>query len=250
MADAARLVPLSAAVSPPSIEILEVWRYPVKSMGGERLDEAMIEARGIVGDRRLGLVTPDGKIASGKTTRRFVRVEGLLHYMARTDPDGDVVITCPDGVELRAGEPATDQELSRRLGTPLRVRAESTISHHDEAPLHAVTTGELDALADRCDDQAIDVRRFRPNLLLDAAADLLSSQLVGAVLESSNGVQLEGISLAERCPMTTHSQPGLETYRRPLQAIAADHDNRFGLYLRPTRQRKIRVGERLGIRLR
>jgi hypothetical protein len=81
-------------------------------------------------------------------------------------------------------------------------------------------------------------------------SDLLSSDLVGAVLESSNGIQLEGISLAERCPMTTHSQPGLETYRRPLQAIAADQDNRFGLYLRPNRHCEIHVCERLGFRLR
>jgi uncharacterized protein YcbX len=69
----------------------------------------------------------------------------------------------------------TDQELSRRLGTPLQVRAESTIRHHDEAPLQTVTTRDLDALADRCGDQPIDVRRFRPNLLLGAAADLPSS---------------------------------------------------------------------------
>lgn len=130
---------ITASASSPSLEIVEIWRYPVKSMGGERLDAAVVEARGIAGDRRLALVTPDGKIASGKTTRRFVRVEGLLHYQARTEPDGDVVITCPDGVELNAGEPATDQELSRRLGTPLQVRVESTIRHHDEAPLHAVT---------------------------------------------------------------------------------------------------------------
>jgi uncharacterized protein YcbX len=215
-----------------SIEVLEIWRYPVKSMGGERLDTAVVEARGLVGDRGLALVTADGKIASGKTTRRFVRVEGLLPYVARTDPDGDVVIVCPDGVELRAGDPAADQELSRRLGTPLQVRAESTIRHHDEAPLHALTTRDLDSLADRCGDRTIDVRRFRPNLLLEAQRDLLSSQLVDADLESSNGMQIEAISLAERCPMITHSQPGPEMYGRPLLAIAADHDNQFGLYLR------------------
>ena len=57
--------------------VAEVWRYPVKSLRGERLDGAACSARGIDQDRRWAVLGADGRIGSGKTTRRFRRMPGL-----------------------------------------------------------------------------------------------------------------------------------------------------------------------------
>ncbi|HEV2887924.1 MAG TPA: MOSC N-terminal beta barrel domain-containing protein [Jatrophihabitans sp.] len=55
-------------------------RYPVKSMRGEQLASAEVERRGLVGDREWAVYTPDGGIGSGKSSRRFRRVDGLLGF--------------------------------------------------------------------------------------------------------------------------------------------------------------------------
>ncbi|MEV3970271.1 MOSC N-terminal beta barrel domain-containing protein [Streptomyces sp. NPDC050698] len=54
-----------------------IWRYPIKSIGGEVLDEAAVDARGLDGDRLYAVWDAEGKFGSGKNTRRFRRVPGL-----------------------------------------------------------------------------------------------------------------------------------------------------------------------------
>jgi uncharacterized protein len=57
-----------------------LWRYPVKSLLGERLQAIEVEARGLQGDRRFAVTDRHGKIGSGKTTRRFRLLPGLSTY--------------------------------------------------------------------------------------------------------------------------------------------------------------------------
>ena len=83
--------------------IERIWRYPIKSTGGEPLDEAAVDARGLVGDRLYAVRDTEGKFGSGKNTRRFRRMPGLLRLRSRypggaatavpelLDPDGDPV---------------------------------------------------------------------------------------------------------------------------------------------------------------
>lgn len=59
--------------------IERIWRYPIKSTGGELLGEAAVDARGLVGDRLYAVRDAEGKFGSGKSTRRFRRMPGLLH---------------------------------------------------------------------------------------------------------------------------------------------------------------------------
>ncbi len=59
-------------------KVRALFRYPVKSLAGETVSELSFNARGAVGDRRFALYDRDGKIGSGKSTRRFNRIEGLL----------------------------------------------------------------------------------------------------------------------------------------------------------------------------
>src|SRR5918999_2637057 len=145
--------------------VTELWRYPVKSVAGERCQELDFDARGADGDRRFALYGTDGKIGSGKTTRRFRRMDGLLHYSASLDR-GIPVIACPDGARVRAGEPAADEVLSAALGEPVSVRTEHAVPHFDVAAVHLLSTASLRWLAAALGDASEpDVRRFRPNIV-------------------------------------------------------------------------------------
>ena len=54
--------------------LARLWRYPVKSMGGEDCERLALESRGIEGDRSHAVRDPQGKLGSGKATRRFRHV--------------------------------------------------------------------------------------------------------------------------------------------------------------------------------
>ena len=58
--------------------VVELWRYPVKSLPGEAMDEVEVEERGVVGDRLYAVTDRQGKLGSGKTSRRFRRLDGAL----------------------------------------------------------------------------------------------------------------------------------------------------------------------------
>src|SRR5688572_10666116 len=149
----------------------ELWRYPVKSLGGERCEELAFGARGAESDRTFAVYGADGKIGSGKTSRRFRRMEGLLHFSATLN-GGVPVIACPHGSRLRGGEPAADAALSAALAEPVSVRPEHGVPHFDVAPVHLLSTASLRWLAATLGDAAPpDVRRFRPNIVLDMRSD-------------------------------------------------------------------------------
>jgi hypothetical protein len=127
--------------------VLSLARYPVKSMGGEPLHEATVTPRGLVGDRVWAVYTADGGIGSGKTSQRFRRIDGLLELTARGNGDRPL-IGLPDGSTAVAGDPDTDRRLSDLFGQPLTVRAETTASHHDDCPVHLITTAALRRLGE------------------------------------------------------------------------------------------------------
>lgn len=82
-----------------------LYRYPVKSLMGETLDRIRIDGRGLAGDRVWSVRDVDGKFGSGKSTRRFRRMNGLLSLGARYD--GDVpLVEFPDGRRHRGDDPA------------------------------------------------------------------------------------------------------------------------------------------------
>jgi uncharacterized protein YcbX len=144
--------------------VVELWRYPVKSLLGERLKRIEVEPRGLRGDRLFAVTDRDGKIGSGKTTRRFRLLPGLFDLRARTSGQ-QALITLPGGRELQVGDPGLDKFLSARYGDQLRFVEETTVPHHDAAPLHLLTTASLRWLQARLPDSVVDQRRFRPNIL-------------------------------------------------------------------------------------
>ena len=106
--------------------VQELWRYPVKSMQGERVDASEVTAAGLVGDRAYAVVDADtGKVGSAKHPRLW---GGLLQCTARYDtppvaggPWPAITIGLPDGGETGSGDPEVDRRLSDLLGHPVRL---------------------------------------------------------------------------------------------------------------------------------
>ncbi|MFN8074488.1 MAG: MOSC domain-containing protein [Kineosporiaceae bacterium] len=233
--------------------VSSLTRYPVKSLGGEAVAVAEVGERGLHGDRAWGVYTADGGIGSGKTTRRFRRVDGLLGLGSRLHADGSVDVVLPDGEVLEAGAPSADAALSRLLDRPVTLRRETTVPHHDESPIHLVTASGLAALSAQL-GAAVDARRFRANLLLDDAPAgqgaevgvLAEDAWVGRGLALGAEVVMRVTGLMPRCVMVTMPQRDLEDGGpRPevLKALAGRADLTFGVTADVVRPGRVAVGD-------
>lgn len=105
--------------------ITELWRYPVKSMQGERVTESEVTEGGLVGDRSYAVVDVEtGRVCSAKHPRLW---GGLLHCQSRylVAPGGStpspVAIRLPDGSETGSEDPEVDARLSAFVGRPVRL---------------------------------------------------------------------------------------------------------------------------------
>ena len=201
--------------------VAQLARFPVKSLRGEVLDEVEVGHRGLAGDRGWAVYTDDG-IGSGKSTRRFRRVDGLLDLRATLDG------TCPvvefPGATLAADDPAASHLLSATVGRSVTLRPEGEVPHHDESPVHVITTGALRDLAAVL-GAPVDPARFRANLLLDTAES--DADWEGRELRLGGDVVLRIGPGMPRCVMVDLPQRGLERDGRILRALAAG-DLTFG----------------------
>jgi hypothetical protein len=102
-----------------------IWRYPIKSIGGERLDEVAVDARGLAGDRLYAVRDAEGKFGSGKNTRRFRRKPGLLQLQSRY-PGGTVTevpeLVAPDGKPVADPTSYVRRYLDRNDLPPVRAQ--------------------------------------------------------------------------------------------------------------------------------
>ncbi len=212
------------------MQVVDIWRYPVKSLGGEQLRAAEVGPDGIVGDRSWGL--RDRSTGLVLTARRE---PALLFLSAQYRPDDRPLITDEDGDEL-----ADDQALSERLGRPVELVAaddgpgtfENPMNVDDEtdwiqwqsagrtfhdgrSTISLVATGALGAW---------DRRRFRANVVVDAASDddLLGVEQVGSTLVTIR-------KPIDRCVMVTRAQPGIERDLQVLKQIIAERENRLAV---------------------
>jgi len=213
-------------------QLAQLWRYPVKSLLGERCAEAPVGLRGVAGDRLYAVRDAQGKLGSGKNTRRFTRIDGLFGLSAFYE--GDVpCIRLPSGELQRADAPGVHAALSAQLGQPVTLAHEDTVSHFDDAPVHLLTTASLRWLQAQLPDSDIDVRRFRPNLLLDIpGCALREPSWIGRCLRIGDALELELIDATERCVMVTLAQAELPEDAAVLRALAEQAQRRLGVYAR------------------
>lgn len=216
------------------MRLVELRRWPVKSLAGESLTECEVDARGLVGDRLWALREPDGKLGSGKSTRRFRRMDGLLALSAAYDlgPGAGPVVTLPDGRTWQGPDPALDEALTTYVGRPVALAREAAVAHHDEGPLHLVTTATLDRLGT---DGAV----LRANLVVDAPGLLAFGEeaWVGRELRVGDGSGA-GVVLRVREPMPRCVMVGSTV----LQEVTRVNDGCAGVVVDVVRGGVVEVG--------
>lgn len=252
-----------------------LWRYPVKSMLGERLRETDVGTFGFENDRRFALRdVGSGAFLSAK------RVPELLGFQARISRDGLLGIEFPSGflaafgrqdldarlshalgrqvelVERTEGEPATitnephDSEFAELLGASGKNESgrdvfQSPLAFFDQSHLHLLTTGDLAAAVELYPDGAWDVRRFRPNIVIDTgeATGFVSEGWIGRGLRIGNDLIVSVTKGCTRCVMTTHAQEGLERDRNIQKTLIQANGNVLGVRAQVVIAGTIREGD-------
>ncbi len=220
-------------------EVVALWRYPVKSMQGETLTEAQIGPTGIVGDRGWAIV--DSETGLGLTGRREPQL--LFAHAALVD-DG-VRITLPDGSVAD-----DDEALSTWLGRAVTLMCadaqtvgtfEIGLAADDDADRDPTVewyqwSGPVGTFHDSTRTQvsiigaatvgAWDMRRFRPNVVVDGSGE---GAWVGSTIHVA-GAALNVVKAIDRCVITTRAQPGgIERDLDVLRAINRDRAGNLGV---------------------
>lgn len=250
--------------------VQEIWRHPVKSMGGEPLDTATFTPAGLERDRRWGVVEVDtGKVLSAKRYGKLLEARATL-------PDGASVpsVTLPSGATFETGDPQLDEAVSEWLGRRVAVRAapadrqsqydfalsefgvdlgvpdeETEIdtpagTFYDLANAHVLTTASLAAGRAAHPDGEWDVRRFRPQLLVDTAEaeGFVENDWVGGRI-SVGEVELSPFMPTVRCVMPTRTQPGLDRDREIARVLQQVNGSNLGVYASVTTPGRVAVGD-------
>jgi uncharacterized protein len=243
--------------------VVSLWRYPVKSMRGEALSAVPISLGGLLGDRAYAIVDAlDGRVASAKDTRRW---PSLFDFQAFSDPSDQadrgtppVWIALPDGRRVASDDPDVEEVLSRALGRGARLQRRSaatallldleavgTQGFFDVATVHLLTTSTLERLRALYPSGSFDVRRFRPNVVIDTSSrqGFVEDSWVGKTLTIGAGVKLEVTEPCERCVMTTLAQPGLPYDPGILRTAATANELHVGVYARVLRGGVVACGQ-------
>jgi uncharacterized protein len=210
--------------------VAKLWRYPVKSMLGEECGQLELEGRGFRGDRLFAVRDGEGKLGSGKNTRRFRVIDGLFNFHARSCGDFPEVVF-PNGLTMRGDDPAIHNALSVVLGTAVTLAREVHTPHFDSSAVHIVSTAALAWLQSQLANSRIDERRFRPNIVVTTHGSAQVEQSwVGKVLRIGDCARLRITTTTERCRMTTLAQSDLPADPKVLRCIAQDAGLQFGVY--------------------
>ncbi|HEX6391254.1 MAG TPA: MOSC N-terminal beta barrel domain-containing protein [Solirubrobacteraceae bacterium] len=284
--------------------ITELWRYPVKSMGGERVEAVAVGERGPHADRMWAVRDP--AVDAISTARKF---PALLQCSARypSDPTGhpaepgnapEVVIVLPGGDEVSSADPAVHARLSEVVGSDVRLEPLPPLSEKDRYraprqtkagvraalgvkddepipdlsmfplkmlaelgryvtplgsfvdayPVHVLTHASLAAMAAQAPGSDFDVRRFRPNVVVDTGDEpgLPETQWCGADLIGP-GAALRGEIPTIRCVMPTRAQGELGADPDVLRTVAAHAERCLGLYATVARPGRLAVGDELRV---
>jgi uncharacterized protein YcbX len=227
--------------------VKSLWRYPVKSMLGEPCQSLLVEGRGVAGDRLFAVMDEQGKLGSGKNTRRFVKIDGLFRF--RAVYDGSVpVITFPGGKSVRGDDASIHSELSAALSRAVTLGEEQSIPHFDNAPIHLVTTASLEWLKPKLPGSVVDERRFRPNVLIHAeGSGLVEQSWVGKTVRIGQDVVLEVTQPTERCLMTNFAQAEIPEDKSIFACVGREADLKFGVYARVVAGGEVNWGARVEI---
>jgi uncharacterized protein len=226
-----------------------IFRYPVKSMGGERLDTARMGWHGIEGDRRLAFRRIEDR--GGFPWLSAGKLPDLLRYSPVRrggEVDGDIPshVRTPDGVELPAFGEELAGEVGRSHGAPVQMmRLDHGI--FDEAAISVITLATIEGIGQLAGIPQ-DVRRYRPNILLRPrqSAPFHEDEWVGGKLSFGLGDDAPSVTVTlrdVRCSMISLDPDSARPAPEVLKAVVRANQNNAGVYCTVTRTGQLSVGQ-------
>jgi uncharacterized protein len=263
--------------------VVSLWRYPVKSMMGEELNATEVTERGLLGDRAYALVdSSDGKVATAKNPRKWPRLFDFRATFIEPAPAAAKVppvrIALPNGTTVTTDQGDLNQILSQALNREVTLRAAQSgavnaeeywpdmegLDHRDTvtdfilpegtffdcAMVHLLTTATLDRLRELYPQGRFEVRRFRPNIVMQLASaekSFAENRWVGRTLTIGDEVRLGVSSPCGRCVMTTLAQGDLAKDPGILRTAAQHNQVNVGVYAAVAQGGTIRRGDSVRI---
>ena len=206
-----------------SFYVAGLWRYPVKSLAGERVSSTTLSADGMAGDRIVLVRGPEGV----RTSRRHYRLLGLRGTL---DPHGRPLI---DGHPWDSGEALA--LVRKAAGADAWLEAFEGLDRFDVLPLLVATDGAVAAFGR-------DVRRLRPNMVIGGVDGLSEREWVEGELRIGEAI-IRLDSLRSRCVMTTIDPDTLRLDPEVLRDIVRRFENKLALNAEIVCGGTIRVGD-------
>ena len=201
----------------------EIWRYPVKSMGGERIDVTVLTTEGIPGDRVVHACDRQDVL----TARSH---PALLGFHGSLGPDDEPLVD---------GEPWSSKSVAAKIrhavGPDVRLARFDGLERFDVLPLLVATDGAIDALG-------MDRRRFRPNILVSGAAADDERSWPGKRLRIGGAI-IAVASLRRRCVMTTYDPDTQVQDVSILRRIVRERGGRLALDCRVIEAGRVALGD-------
>lgn len=205
------------------MHVAELWRYPVKSLRGERLEAAEVRRDGFAGDRMVQVRRDDGELITARTRPRLLALDA---------------VAAADGMPLVGGCGWDSAEAARAVRDAAGANAHlerSSERRFDDTPLLVTTDGALAALG-------ADGRRLRPNIVVAGVEGLAERGWPGSTLVVGE-LRIAVEKLCERCVMTTFDPDTLAQDGALLRRINDAFEGRFALNCHVLAPGRIRVGE-------
>jgi uncharacterized protein YcbX len=226
-----------------------IFRYPVKSLRGERLERADLGWHGLDGDRRFAFRRMDDR--SGLPWLAASKLPELLLFTPRRRDNGaqgdlPTHVRTPEGAELPVFGEELATEVGRRYGAPVQMM-QMNQGTFDEACISVIavdTVREITRLA----GQRPDVRRFRPNVVarLLRSGPFQEDEWVGGVLSFGEGDDAPAIAVTMRdvrCSMVNLDPDSARSAPEMLKAVVRANQNTAGIYGVVTRIGRLAVGQ-------
>lgn len=231
-----------------------IFRYPVKSMGGEGLEAANLGWHGLEGDRRLAFRRMDDR--GGFPWLTASKLPDLLLFAPQRRPDGaqgdlPTHIRTPDGQEMPVFGEDLATEVGRRYGSPVQMMHLKN-GIFDDASISVIASDTVHEIG-RLSGRSLDVRRFRPNVVvrLLRSVPFQEDEWLGGVLSFGEGDDAPAITATMRdlrCSMVNLDPDSASPTPEVMKAIVRVNQNNAGVYGAVTRVGRVAVGQPILLR--